>query len=96
MIGQAFIIALLVLSIWYTMQPDEIFVKLGDWLEDRLPEKIHQPVFDCSICMCPWYGSLLYWLIPWQHNIWQWPIVVITAMGVNIIIHKWSPPKDDN
>jgi hypothetical protein len=47
--------------------------------------------------MCPWYGSLLYWLIPWHHELWQWPVVVIGAMGVNVVINKWAKDckKDD-
>jgi hypothetical protein len=97
MIEQIIIIALLVLSIHYTMQPDEIFGKLGDWLEDHLPDAIHPAVFACNVCMCPWYGSALYWVIPWQRigmtaQDWvAWPVVVIGAMGVNVVINKWAP-----
>jgi hypothetical protein len=94
MIEQIFIIAFLVLSIHYTMQPDEIFGKLGDWLEDYLPERIHPAVFACNVCMAPYYGSVLYWLIPWQHVLWQWPVVIIGTMGVNIIVNKWAPEKE--
>lgn len=93
MIQQIIIIALLVLSIHYTMQPDEIFGKLGDWLEDHLPDAVHPAVFACNVCMCPWNGTALYWLIPWQHELWQWPVVIIGAMGVNIIVNKWAHEK---
>lgn len=95
MITQIIIIALLVLSIHYTMQPDEIFGKLGDWLEDHLPDAVHPAVFSCNVCMSFWYGSILYWLIPWQHELWQWPVVVIGAMGVNVVINKWTPDKNE-
>jgi len=96
MIEKAIIIALLVLSIWYTMQEEQIFEKLGDWLMDHLPEAIHKPVFDCPICMSPWYGSVLYWLIPWQKigiqesTLIGWPVAIIVAMGFNIVITKSS------
>lgn len=90
LITQIIIIALLVLSIHYTMQPDEIFGKLGDWLEDHLPDAGHPAVFSCNVCLCPWYGSALYWLIPWHHELWRWPVVVIGAMGVNVVINKWA------
>lgn len=93
MITQIIITALLVLAIHYTMQPDEILGKLGDWLEDHLPEAIHPALFACNVCMCFWYGTALYWLIPWPHELWQWPVVVIGAMGVNVIINKWSHEK---
>ena len=95
MINQIIIIALLVLAIHYTMQPDEIFGKLGDWLEDHLPDAIHPAVFACNVCMTPYYGSILYWLIPWQHELWQWPVVVIGAMGANVVINKWAPEKKE-
>lgn len=77
------------------MQPDEIFGKLGDWLEDHLPDAVHPAVFGCNVCMCPWYGSVLYWLIPWHHALWQWPVVIIGAMGVNVVINKWAPEKGE-
>lgn len=95
LIDQITIIALLVLAIHYTMQPDEIFGRLGDWLEDHLPDAIHPAVFACNVCMCPWYGSVLYLVIPWQHELWQWPVIIIGAMGVNIVINKWTPKKDE-
>jgi hypothetical protein len=95
MIDQIIILSLIVLSIHYTMQPDEIFGKLGDWLEDHLPDVIHPAVFACNVCMCPWYGSALYWLIPWHHELWQWPVVIIGAMGVNIIVNKWAYEKEE-
>jgi hypothetical protein len=90
------IIALLVLSIHYTMQEEQIFERLGKWFERALPEAIHKPVFACNVCMTPWYGTLLYWLIPWQKlgltvNSWlEWPVVIIGAMGINIVINKWA------
>lgn len=97
MLEKSLIIALLVLSIHYTMQEEQIFEKLGDWFERVLPEAIHKPVFDCPVCMAPWYGSILFWLIPWPklfiipNTIEQWLVCIIVAMGFNIVINKWSP-----
>lgn len=92
MITEAFIIAMLVLCIWYTMQSGEIFSFIGTVLSDNLPYKLHNPVFDCNVCMTPWYGTALYWLI-FRHNWIEWLIVVFTAMGINIVINKLSPDK---
>lgn len=86
MIVQALIISLLVLSIHYTMQEGEIFGGLGKWFENNLPHQIHSPVFACNVCQTPWYGSAIYVLI-WGVN-WQWPVVVIAAMGLNIIYNR--------
>lgn len=92
MIAQATIIALIVLSIHYTMQGGEIFGRLGAWLQKHLPYQIHPPVFECNVCMTAWYGSAIY-VMMYGIN-WQWPVVVIAAMGINILINKWAP-KDD-
>lgn len=100
MIEKSLIIALLVLSIHYTMQDEQIFERLGKLFERVLPEAIHKPVFSCPICMVPWYGSILYWVIPWhrigitrapEHDVWQWVVVIVAGMGINIVINKWSP-----
>lgn len=96
MIEKSLIIALLVLSIHYTLQDGEIFEGLGKWFEKVLPEAIHPAVFACNVCMSFWYGTALYWLIPWAKTGIQastliaWPVCVIVAMGFNIVINKWS------
>ena len=99
MIEKSLIIALLVLSIHYTMQEGEIFERLSKLFEKYLPEAIHPAVFACPICMVFWHGGLLYWLVPWGKlgippttgSIWQLLITVITAMGINIVIVKLWP-----
>lgn len=95
MLEQSLIIALLVLSIWYTMQEGEIFSRGSSWIAGILPAKVHPAVFECNVCMTPWYGSALYWLIYGNSAI-EWLIVVICAMGLNVVINKWTPDKDNN
>lgn len=97
MIEKSIIIALLVLSIWYTFQEGEIFESASKWLERVLPERIHPAVFACNVCLTPWYGTALYWLIPWEKvgiqesTLIAWPVCIVVAMGFNIVINKWSP-----
>jgi hypothetical protein len=97
MIEKSIIIGLLTLSIWYTMQDGEIFEGLGKWFEKVLPERIHPALFACNVCLTPWYGSVLYWVTPWQKigvmgsTLIGWPVAIIVAMGFNIVINKWSP-----
>lgn len=91
MLESAAIIALLTLSIWYTYQEGEIFHSVALFLERNTPSKIHPALFDCNVCMTPWYGSLLYVII--YGVTWQWPIVVIAAMGINAAINKLAPDK---
>lgn len=92
MLEHSLIIALLVQSVWYVMQEGEIFAKLSDFLFKHTPKKVHPALFECPICMTFWYGSLLYISI-YGVNI-QWPVVVICAMGINVVINKLSPDKE--
>lgn len=87
MIEKAFIISLFVFAINYTMKHGEIFGFIGDWLDEWLPEKIKDPVFNCVVCQAPWYGTALYWLIwgiAWKECL----IVIIAAMGLNVVINQ--------
>lgn len=80
MIEKIVIIALIVFAIWYSMQEGEIFGWLGRWFENNLPHQIHNPVFACHVCMAPWYGTGLYFLIPLLP---EWIPIVLAAMGLN-------------
>lgn len=99
MIEQIVITALLVLSIWYSMQEGEIFGFVTKWGEKHLSECWQQPIYACNVCQTPWYGSLIYWglgfLIPdrWPTSFAEWPVIVIAAMGVNATINKLAPDK---
>lgn len=90
MIEKVFIISFIVFAIWYSMRPEAIFEKLGDWLEDHLPEKLHQPFFSCPVCMAGIYGAVLYWLI-YHNGLKEWLIVNIAAIGFNAIVSKLFP-----
>ena len=85
---QALIIALIVLSIHYTMLEGEIFGKLGIWFSNHLPTKVHPAVFECNVCMSFWYGHIIYAIL-WEFS-WYSFVVVICAMGFNIIINRWT------
>lgn len=64
-----------------------IFEKVGNWLDDRLPEWLAKPLYQCFICACFWWGSLLYWLV-WGGSVKEWFIVVVSAMGLNAVLSK--------
>lgn len=107
MLVAALIIALIVLSIHYTMLDGEIFGKLGNWFAKNLPAKIHPSVFECNVCMTPWYGTPLYFLLfqkgtPLYLMIFGkgdapwWYIfpTLLVAMGINVVINKWAPKEE--
>jgi len=54
---------------------------------------MRNPIFDCPICMTPWHGTYIYWLI-WHNSYKEWLICIIAAMGLNYIIAKLSPNAD--
>lgn len=93
MLVEIVIIALIVFAIHFTLQQGEIFGKFGDALYDNLPEKMHDPVFNCPVCMTPWHGTLIYWLI-FGYGVEDWLITVVSAMGLVVVILKLAPEKD--
>lgn len=105
-VHQIIIISCLVFAIHYTMQPGEIFGFLDDLYEGLAERaylkgheklyafmcKLKEPIMDCQVCMTPWHGTYLYWLIPWSrlglpaHDWVAWLVIIIAAMGFNSII----------
>lgn len=111
---QIIIISLLVFAINYAFLPGEIFGFVDKWYEDQAEHaalknrmrlynflaKLKEPLFACPVCMAPWHGTYLYWLIPWprlwlpSHDWVAWLIIIIGSLGLNSIIVRIIP-KDD-
>lgn len=72
------------------MQEGEIFQIVGDWLFNKLPKRLHNPIFECPACMVFWHGTYLYWII-WGKSVLEWIVVVISGVGLNAIIIKFFP-----
>lgn len=88
-----FQLSFIIFAIWYTMQDGEIFGFMGH-LFSRLPNKLHDPLFDCPVCMVPWYGVPITLFILKVHDPLQMILIIIPAMGLNAIILKLAPDKD--
>lgn len=90
MLEVSIIISLCVLVIHASMWEGMLFEKLGLLLFERVPEWAHKPAFDCLICMTPWYGMVICAFIDAigiiDYSIKFYPILVITATGINVII----------
>lgn len=95
MLEKIIIISVIVYAIYYTMLPGEIFGKLGEWFERNLPHQIHPALFECNACMSPWYGSIIY-LAVWGTSWIEWLACAIGALGVNAIVNKLAPPREDD
>lgn len=76
--------------IWHAYGEDEIFEFVANWF-NKLPEKLHKPTYECSVCMAPWYGSIIY-LVMWG---WHWHLIptVLASAGLNAIIVRLWPEK---
>lgn len=84
MIEQIIIIALTVFAIWQTFQEGHIFNKVAIVLEKKLPEKLHNPIFYCPVCMCFWYGLVICLLF--DFGLWlPVPAMGLVAVIVNIL-----------
>ncbi len=100
MIQHSIIIALMVQSVWFTMQDGEIFSLAGEWLAKVLPGRLHNPAFACPVCMTPWYGLGL--LVIWFFIVGTgpeprfWPFVLLAAMGLNVVISKLDVYHDSD
>lgn len=89
-----FITSFIVLAIWFALQKGEVFGFVGDWMYKHVPALFHKPLFDCPVCMTPYYGTLIYALLPGPFVVRFWWWAVLAAMGFNVIIVKLWPEKD--
>lgn len=81
------IISLFVFGVWIVFQPNMIFETLGNTMGAILPEWVSMPLFDCPICMVPYYGTI-YFLVTAQAFHVEQIFVVIGAMGLNAILAR--------
>ena len=96
-IQQSLVISLCVIAIWATMWEGMIFDFISKWGEDYLFENEQKIAFSCPICMCPYYGSVIYLAAffslkdGWLVGILTYVLTIISAMGVNAILVKFLP-----
>lgn len=80
----ALLIAYAVLFIHATTWEGQIFEKVGDYLQTRLPEWIQKPLYDCPICMSFWYGTAIQLLLHKNFGV-ELFLEVFAAAGINVI-----------
>lgn len=96
-IQQSLVISLCVIAIWATMWEGMIFGFIREWGENYLFENERKVAFDCPICMCPYYGSIIYFIAffslseGWASGIITYVIAIMAAMGWNAILVKFLP-----
>ncbi len=84
MITQALAIAMIILFLHATTWDGHIFEGIRKYIDED--KKISKPIYNCPICMTPWWGSLIYFLLmpygdmaTWQG--WQSYLLTIGAAG---------------
>ncbi len=86
-IEQGFIVFCIVITIWACMLPNMLLGWIGDYGDKHFPNWLKSIVFDCSICMMPYYGSAAYWIIFGQGWM-EWVLVILVGMGMATIFVK--------
>lgn len=93
MIEKILIVSFIVFAVHYVLQEGEIFGWLGDLLTKILPDKLHDPFFECVVCMAGIYGAAVYWII-WHGSVKEWLVINLSAIGLNAIINQLTPDKN--
>jgi hypothetical protein len=84
------ITALIVLFLHVTTWEGMIFEIVSDKLRP-LPDYIKKPLYDCPICMAPWWGSVVLTIAYLTHslppfNAFQWVAILFAAGGLNTLL----------
>jgi len=90
MIQTIFITALIILFFHVCTWPGMVFSFVSEALKN-VPAYLKKPLFDCPICMCPWWGPTVVacgivgnvWHVD---NVWQLAIIVASAAGINTVL----------
>jgi hypothetical protein len=82
MIENSLVIALIIFFLHATTWDTHIFSGIRKLIsEDSM---ISKPIYNCPICMTPWWGSLIYWLF-FAHSFTDWLLTVGAAAGLSVI-----------
>lgn len=84
MLERAVIVAMIVMAIHAVFIPGMIFGFVRKLFENA-PEWVKNPLFDCPVCMTPWWGFLAYSLffgVGWNDFV----AVIMAAMGINFLL----------
>mgnify|MGYP001147184337 CR=1 FL=1 len=86
-IERGFIISLIVITIWKCFQPQMILGFIGNWLERKYPLWLRFPICECPVCMQPYYGGVIYWMV-WGQSWQEWILCIGVAMGIATFFTK--------
>lgn len=84
------IISLTVLFLHATTWEGMIFDKVSVWAFN-LPAFIKNPLFDCPICMAPWYGSIILAIADLTNSLpslnwFKCILILFASAGLNVLL----------
>ena len=101
MLEQAFIIAFIVYFLKATTWKGMIFHSFKERLE-TLPSLIRMPLFECPVCMTPWWGVAVYLAAHYaginefqELSVPRLIFAVLTASGINTVVLIINKIYDD-
>lgn len=85
----AFVIQFIHALFWEGM----IFGFIGAKLDNLLPSYIRKPLYDCPICMAPWWGSVILFFfslagIVQLPSAGLWVTTLLVTGGINVILSQ--------
>jgi hypothetical protein len=98
MLEKSFIISLIISFMNITTHEGMILEKVNDWFWNVTP-LIKKPLFECSICMCMWWGPMIaccgiLWF-EWQFQSWQQIMACcMIAATFNSLISTYGKSND--
>ena len=84
MIAHALVISLTVLFIYKTFTEGMIFHFVYKWFKTWLYKPLWKPIFSCPICMTPYYGTVMYFIL-YNISVLDWIFTIFTAAGMNCV-----------
>lgn len=76
------IIALIILFLHATTWDGHIFSGIRKLIDEE--STISKPIYNCPICMTPWWGTAIYWIF-FNISVTDWLLTVGAAAGLSVI-----------
>ena len=90
-LAQAAIMAVVALGAWTAMGEGMVLSFVTRWAE-KLPKWMAKPLATCPRCMCTIWGSAALFRLGYDFsstwNIVQLPVLILTAVGIQELLHR--------
>ncbi len=85
MLEMAFCISFVVLFVHASTWEGMLLQFIPSFFWDA-PVWVKKPLFDCPVCMAPWYGALVMVFSGWYPDNWVQPFIILAISGgINVV-----------